>query len=101
VACDRATQTSPTPTQDQSTYVLMVRREDCIKTVAHQCVQALPPQLVSEGFTQTPPTWTKEKSTQISQGPTCATRHRQPPPHLRQGHRDAHRDDDGGHHSDG
>jgi len=49
----------------------MVRREDCIKTVAHQCVQALPPQLVSEGFTQTPPTWTKEKATQISQVPTC------------------------------
>jgi len=71
VACDRTTQTSPTPTQDQSTYVLMVHREDCIKTVAHQRVQALPPQLVSEGCTQTPPTWNRKKSTQISQGPTC------------------------------
>jgi len=71
VALDRATQTSPTPTQDQSTFVLMVRRSDVEKSVAHQCIQALHPQLVAEGFTQTLPTWTREKSTQISQGPTC------------------------------
>jgi len=71
MALNRATHTSPTPTLDQLTYVLMVRREDCIKSAAHQCVQAFPPQLVSEGCTQTPPTWTREKATQISQGPTC------------------------------
>jgi len=45
VALDRATQTAPASTQDQSTFVLMIRREDCIKSVAHQCIQALPPQL--------------------------------------------------------
>jgi len=71
VALDRATQTVPTPTQDQSAFVLMVRREDVMKSVAHQCIQALPPQLVSEGYTQTPPTWTREKATQLSPGPTC------------------------------
>jgi len=71
VVLEGADQTSPTPIQDQSTYVLMVRRENCIKSVAHHCVQARPPQLVSEGFTLTPPTWTQVKSTQISQGPTC------------------------------
>jgi len=35
VACDRGMQTSPVPTQDQSTYVLMVRAQDCVRTVYH------------------------------------------------------------------
>jgi len=55
VALDRATQTSTTLSQDQATYILMVRRKDVEKSEAHQCIQALPPQLVSEGFTQTLP----------------------------------------------
>jgi len=34
---------------------------------------------VSEEYTQTPPTWTREKSTQISQGPTCDRGTEMPP----------------------
>jgi len=78
VACDRGMQTSPIPTQNQPTYVLMVCTEDCIKTVSDQSVQALPPQIVFEGCTQTRPKWTKEKSTPISQGPTCDRRTEMP-----------------------
>jgi len=46
VACDRATQTSPTLTHEQP-------------------VQALPPQLVVEGSTQTLPPWTRDNVTQV------------------------------------
>jgi len=67
VACNRGTQTCPTPTQDQSTYVLMVRTQNIIRTVSHQSVQALPPQLVAEGCTQTTQTWTRKKATQVQQ----------------------------------
>jgi len=55
VACDRGTLTTPVLTQDQSTYTLMARAQDYISTVSHQGVQALPPQLVAEGSTQTLP----------------------------------------------
>jgi len=69
VACDRGTQTSPVPIQDQSTNVLMIRSEDCIKTVSHQSVQALPPQLVVEGSTQTLPAWTRDNVTKCHLAP--------------------------------
>jgi len=65
VACDRGTQTSPGQSQDQSTQVLFVRA--CVRTVSDQSVQALPPQLQAEGFTQTMPTWTRDKVTQVPQ----------------------------------
>jgi len=42
VACDRGKQTSPSPTHDQQ-------------------VQAIPPQRVAEGSTQTLPIWTRDK----------------------------------------
>jgi len=52
VACDRATQTSPTTTHDQ-------------------LVQALPPQLVTERSTQTLPPWTRDNVTQVPHVTTC------------------------------
>jgi len=43
----------------------MVRAQDCIRNLADKSVQALLPQHVAEGSTQTLPAWTPDNVTQV------------------------------------
>jgi len=62
---ERATQTFPVPTQDQSTFVLMVRRDDVVKSVSHQSTQVISRPHQATSATQTPaPAPTSEQGTQ-------------------------------------
>jgi len=78
VACDRGTQASSGPSQDQETqvgYVSVRAVQDqetqvdfvkaWVRTVSDQGVQALPHQLQSESSTQTLPRWTRDNVTQV------------------------------------
>jgi len=79
VACgERGTQTSPVPTKDQSTYVLMVPTPVSVSDQATQVISR-PHQAVS--YTQTSsPAPTSDKGTKMPQRSTTTTRTQIPLP---------------------